>query len=408
MAVITGKQRLPSQFWVLWAATLVNRAGGFVIIFLTIYLTTQRGFSASAAGLVVGLYGVGGAVGVTVGGHLADHWGRRPAALLSLGTSSVLMLALGLARGPVEIIAAAVLLGAAAEAARPPLGAMIADIVPADLRMRAFSTYYWAINLGFAVSAALAGFAAQAGYFTLFAADAATTAAAALLIAWRIRETRPVAAPHEEHERGGLRAVLHDRVFLGFVACNLLVALILLQHMSMLPLAMIDDGLSSQTFGLVIALNGVLIVAGQMAVTRLLSTRRPAYVMPVSALIMGVGFGLTAFAHTPLLYAGTVLVWTVGEMLNAPSNSALLAGLSPVSMRGRYQGVFGLSWQVASFLAPTLGGLVRENRHLGNTGLWLGCLGAAAIAAVWSLSAARAREHRVAALAERELARIEL
>ncbi|WP_433214062.1 MFS transporter [Dactylosporangium sp. CS-047395] len=409
MAVITGKQRLPSQFWVLWAATLVNRAGGFVIIFLTIYLTTQRGFSASTAGLVVGLYGVGGAVGVTVGGHLTDHWGRRPAALLSLGSSSVLMLALGLARGPVEIITAAVLLGAAAEAARPPLGAMIADIVPTELRMRAFSTYYWAINLGFAVSAALAGFAAQAGYFTLFAADAATTAAAALLIAWRIRETRPAAAPHEEeHERGGLRAVLHDRVFLGFVACNLLVALVLLQHMSMLPLAMIDDGLSSQTFGLVIALNGVLIVAGQMGVTRLLSTRRPAYVMPVSAVIMGVGFGLTAFAHTPLLYAGTVLVWTVGEMLNAPSNSALLAGLSPVRMRGRYQGFFGLSWQVASFLAPTLGGLVRENRHLGNTGLWLGCLGAALVAAVWSLSAARAREHRVAALTERELAKIEL
>lgn len=61
MAVITGKQRLPSQFWVLWAATLINRTGSFVIIFLTIYLTTQRGFGESAAGLVIGLYGLGGA-----------------------------------------------------------------------------------------------------------------------------------------------------------------------------------------------------------------------------------------------------------------------------------------------------------------------------------------------------------
>ncbi|GAA4247022.1 MDR family MFS transporter [Dactylosporangium darangshiense] len=397
MALITEKQRLPSQFWVLWAATLINRAGGFVIIFLAIYLTTQRGFSESAAGLAIGLYGVGGAIGVTVGGHLADRWGRRPAALLSLGTSAVLMLVLGLARGPVEIVAAAVLLGAAAESARPPLGAMIADIVPDGQRMRAFSTYYWAINLGFAVAAVVAGFAAQAGYFALFAGDAATTAAAALLIAWRIRETRPALAPHEEHERGGLRTVLRDRVFLGFVACNLLIALVMLQHMSMLPLAMIADGLPSRTFGLVIAFNGVLIVAGQMGVSRLLSTRRPAYVMPVSAVLIGLGFGLTAFAHTPLLYAGTVLVWTAGEMLNAPSNSALLAGLSPVSMRGRYQGFFGLSWQLASFLAPTLGGLVRDLR--GNTALWLGCFGATLVAAAWSLSSARARERRVAALA---------
>jgi MFS family permease len=176
--------------------------------------------------------------------------------------------------------------------------------------------------------------------------------------------------------------------------------------MSMLPLAMIDDGLSSRTFGLVIALNGVLIVAGQLGLTRLLATRRPALVMPLSAVVIGLGFGLTAFAHTPLLYAGTILVWTAGEMLNAPSNSALLAGLSPVHMRGRYQGVFGLSWQAASFLAPTLGGLVRD--HLGNTTLWLGCLGAGIAAGVWSLLAAPARERRVADLAAKDLVKIQL
>jgi MFS family permease len=321
------------------------------------------------------------------------------------------MLALGLARGPVAITAAAVLLGAAAEAARPPLGAMIADLVPGESRMRAFSTYYWAINLGFAVSAVIAGFAATAGYFALFAGDAATTAAAGLLIAWRIRETRPAVTGHEEqHARGGIATVLRDRVFLGFVACNLLIALVMLQHMSMLPLAMISDGLPSQTFGVVIALNGVLIVAGQMLVSRVLARRRPAFVMPVSAVVIGLGFGLTAFAHTPVLYAATVLVWTCGEMLNAPSNAALLAGLSPVAMRGRYQGAFGLSWQVASFLAPTLGGAVRGWR--GNTALWLGCFGATLVAAVWSLLAASARQRRMAALAPpaaaESLAKIEL
>jgi predicted MFS family arabinose efflux permease len=395
--VNSSKERLPSQFWVLWAATLINRAGGFVIIFLAIYLTTERHFSGSAAGLVVGLYGVGGAIGVTAGGHLTDRWGRRPAALLAFGSTSVLMLVLGLVRAPAAIMIAALLLGAASEAARPPLGAMIADIVPDADRMRAFSTYYWAINLGFAVSAVVAGFAATAGYFALFVGDAATTAAAGLLIAWRIRETRPAVVEHTR-ERGSVRVVLRDRVFLGFIACNLLIALVLLQHMSTLPLAMIADGLSSQTFGLVIALNGVMIVAGQLGVGRLLGRRRAAFVMPVSVVVMGIGFGLTAFAHTPIAYAATVLVWTAGEMLNSPSNAALLAGMSPVSMRGRYQGAFGLSWQVASFLAPTLGGAVRD--HAGNAALWLGCLALALVAAVWSLLAAPARERRVAQMAE--------
>ncbi|WP_327006536.1 MFS transporter [Dactylosporangium sp. NBC_01737] len=400
---------MPGQFWIVWTATLVNRAGGFVGIFLTIYLTTERGFSETVAGLVLGLYGLGGAIGVTAAGHLTDRWGRRPTVLLAMGSASVLMVCLGLADSRPAIMIGALALGMAAEGARPPLGAMIADMVPAPDRGRAYSVYFWAINLGFATAAILAGFAAGSGYLTLFLADAATTAAAALLIAVKIRETRPALVEHPRQQRSGLATLARDRVFLGFVACNLLVALVLLQHMSMLPLAMIGDGLAPRTFGMVIALNGVLIVLGQPLVTRLLAGRREALVAPVSAVVIGVGFGLTAFAHTPVWYGATVLLWTAGEMLNAPSTAALLAGLSPVDMRGRYQGAYSLAWQAASFLAPTLGGAVTD--LAGNSELWLGCLGLTLIAAVWNLVAVPARERRVAELTaaaeeQNELARI--
>ncbi|MET7421341.1 MFS transporter [Dactylosporangium sp. NPDC005555] len=399
------RNRLPAQFWIVWTATLINRAGGFVGIFLTIYLTTERGFSGSTAGLVLGLYGLGGAVGVTIAGHLTDRWGRRPTVLLAMGSASVLMVALGLAHDRVAIMVGALALGMAAEGARPPLGAMIADLVPAPDRGRAFSVYFWAINLGFATAAVLAGFAAGAGYLTLFVADAVTTAAAAVLIAVKIRETRPEHVPRHHHATG-LGALGRDRVFLGFVVCNLLIALVLMQHSSMLPIAMIDDGLSPRTFGVVIALNGVLIVLGQPLVTRLLTGRREALVAPVAAVVLGIGFGLTAFAHAPVWYAATVLLWTVGEMLNAPSTAALLAGLSPVDMRGRYQAAYSLSWQAAAFLAPTLGGAVRD--LAGNTTLWLGCLGLGLAAALWSLLAVPARERRVAALTAAAEERTEL
>ncbi|MET7611984.1 MFS transporter, partial [Streptomyces seoulensis] len=68
---------LPRAFWWLWTATLVNRLGGFVVVFLSLYVTLDRGYSASFAGLVTTLYGVGGAVGSVVGGLLADRLGRR-------------------------------------------------------------------------------------------------------------------------------------------------------------------------------------------------------------------------------------------------------------------------------------------------------------------------------------------
>ena len=37
---------LPRAFWILFAGTLINRTGGFVLIFLAIYLTEARGFSS--------------------------------------------------------------------------------------------------------------------------------------------------------------------------------------------------------------------------------------------------------------------------------------------------------------------------------------------------------------------------
>ncbi|MEU2616131.1 MFS transporter [Micromonospora sp. NPDC007271] len=391
---------LPKSFWYLWTGTLINRLGSFVLVFLAIYLTQERHFSASQAGLVIGMWGVGGAVGTTIGGTLTDRWGRRPTLLTAQIGAAALMVALGLARPLWAVALGALLLGAFAEMARPAFGAMMVDVVPEKDRLRAFSLNYWAINLGFACAAVLAGVAAQAGYLLLFLVDAATTLITALIIFARVGETRSVptgpVVKGAGAPAGALRTILTDRVFLLFVTLNLFAALVFLQHISMLPIAMGDSGLSPATYGSVIALNGVLIVIGQLFVPKLIKGRSRSHVLALAALVMGAGFGLTAFADAAWLYGLTVLIWTVGEMLNSPSNATLIAELSPGALRGRYQGVFSLSWQIAGAAAPILGGLVRE--HVGNTALWLGCAAIGAAMAVAHLLSGPARERRAAQL----------
>ncbi|GIG85456.1 MDR family MFS transporter [Plantactinospora endophytica] len=388
---------LPRTFWYLWAGTLVNRLGSFVIVFLAIYLTAERGFSEFQAGVVLGLWGAGGAVGTLTGGTLADRWGRRPTLLTAHLGAATMMLALGFARELWLVGLGALLLGMFAEAARPAFGAMMVDVVPERDRLRAFTLNYWAINLGFACAAILAGLAAEANYLLLFVVDATTTVTTALIIFFKVRETRRVraepatgpAAPH----RGGLGSALRDRVFVGFVGLNILMALVFMQHISMLPIAMGQDGLSPATYGSVIAVNGVLIVAGQLFVPRLIRGRSRSGVLALAALIVGVGFGLTAFADAAWFYVLTVLIWTLGEMLNSPSNSTLIAELSPAALRGRYQGLFSLSWSVATFAAPIAGGFVRE--QFGNAALWLGCAALGGVVAVAHLLSGPVRERRV-------------
>ncbi|GAB3797363.1 MFS transporter [Micromonospora zhanjiangensis] len=393
---------LPRTFWYLWTGTLINKLGSFVLIFLAIYLTTARGFTALEAGLVLGMWGVGGAVGTMLGGTLADRWGRKPTLLTAQLGAAGMMLTLGFVHDLWPVAGTALLLGAFAEGARPAFGAMMVDVVPERDRLKAFSLNYWALNLGFACASVLAGFAAQTNYLLLFVIDAATTLVTALVIFLKVPETRserPVRAAGPAvglPGRGGLRVVLTDRVFLGFVVLNLFSALVFLQHASMLPIAMAQDGLSPSSYGTVIALNGVLIVVGQLFVPRLIRDRSRSHVLALAAAVMGVGFALTAFAGTAWLYALTVLIWTVGEMLNSPSNATLLGELSPVAYRGRYQGMFSLSWQVAAAAGPVLGGLVRQ--QAGNTALWLGCGAVGGLVALVHLISGPARERQAAAL----------
>ncbi|GAA3229073.1 hypothetical protein GCM10020256_41850 [Streptomyces thermocoprophilus] len=155
---------LPREFWWLWTSTLVNRLGAFVATFMVLWITLDLGGSAFYAGLVASLHGLGGVLASLGGGVLADRLGRRPTMLIAQLATAVSVAVLGFVRDPVAVAVVAFVVGVASNASRPAVQAMMADIVPAKDRVRAFSLNYWAINLGFAVSSTAAGFVAEVSY----------------------------------------------------------------------------------------------------------------------------------------------------------------------------------------------------------------------------------------------------
>ncbi|MFF7409404.1 MDR family MFS transporter [Streptomyces lydicus] len=375
---------LPAAFWWLWASTLINRLGAFVSTFLALYLTVQKGYSASYAGLVAALYGLGGAAGNLVAGVLTDGLGRRPTLLASQMATAGTVALLGFASRPTTIAALAALAGMATSASRPAVQAMMTDLVPERRRVRAFALNYWAINLGFALSASAAGLIARYSYLWLFLGEALLTALCAVVAYFRLPETRPGPARAQPGPdpagATSLWTVLRDVRFMTVVGLNLLLVMLYQQGLVALPLAMGRAGFDSTDFGVVIAANGVLIVALQIPVTRFIEHRSPGPLLVLSALLTGVGFGLCALADSVPFYVLTVCVWTLGEIVNSPTQMSLVARLSPVEGRGRYQGVYTLSWSVAAFAAPLLGGSVID--RFGAPALWLGSLAVGVLAAL--------------------------
>ncbi|MFI7238763.1 MDR family MFS transporter [Streptomyces cyaneofuscatus] len=394
---------LPREFWWLWLSTLVNRLGGFVATFMALYLTLDRGYSASYAGLVAALHGLGGVISSLGAGVMTDRLGRRPTMLIAQLSMAVSVAVLGFMEHPVAIAAVAFFVGMASSASRPAVQAMMADIVPPKDRVRAFSLNYWAINLGFAISSAGAGFIAEYSYLAGFLGEALMMLACAVVVFLKVPESRPAqAAPAKT--AGGKRAkdevrittVLRDGRFMGVVGLSFLVSLIFQQGYVGLPVAMGADGLSSSDFGTAIAVNGVLIVALQIPVTRFIQHRDPRRLLIISSLLAGYGFGLTAFAGSVAVYALTVCVWTLAEIVNAPTQTGLVVQLSPAQGRGRYQGMYTMSWSVAALVAPLMSGFVID--HYGAAWLWGACavIGTVAGLGYWLLMRNLPREEILA------------
>ena len=106
--------------------------------------------------------------------------------------------------------------------------------------------------------------AGAAGFRWLFWIDAVSSVIFAVLV-WRaVPETRTA----ERESAGGFGVVLRDRVMVAFTLVVLGQALVYMQTVTMLPVAMVRQvGLSTGEFGVAMALNGVLIVIVQPLVS---------------------------------------------------------------------------------------------------------------------------------------------
>jgi MFS family permease len=386
---------LPVTFWVIIAGILINRAGGFAVLFLTLYLTGPRHLSPAVAGVVVGGYGIGAAVGTLLGGLLADSWGRRRTLLLAHFGGAALLAALGLAGSLPLIAGCVVLVGAAQGMPGAAFVAAIVDITPEADRPRAFNLQYWAFNMGLAAVGLIAGAVAHLGFTPLFLSDATTTLITAIVIYLWVPEsvphrvaTGPVAPP----VRGGIRTALCDRVFMAFVGLALLQGVLFAQNSSILPLSMKASGIPASGYGLVMFLAGILIVLGQLFVPALIRRRLPGSVLAASLAFMALGYGALGLAGSLGFYLICATLWTFGAMLAAPPNATIVAQLAPAAIRARYQSVFYLTFSLASFIAPALGGLSWQ--YLGRWH-WLICGVVGLAACAGHLAASPIRERRV-------------
>jgi len=273
-----------------------------------------------------------------------------------------------LARGAAPVIVAIVLFSAVSEAYRPASLSAVSLAAGPEQRKAAFALNRLAINLGMSVGPAVGGFLAAWSFTALFWVDGASSLAAAAVLAW---------APACAASRGAtaaLRASLlgeawRDRRLIYFLGASVPVLLVFFQLMAAMPLYLVRDlGFSTAFYGAVFTINTLMIVVLEVPLNIAMAHWPHRRQLPLGAALVGLGFGAMALTSGPTGLAGTIVIWTFGEMILLPGMAAYVADIAPESRSGEYMGLYTMTFGLALVLAPPIGTVLLE--RYGGGVLW--------------------------------------
>jgi predicted MFS family arabinose efflux permease len=382
---------LSREVWILSIVLFVNRCGTMVVPFLALYLTDEHGFSESAAGEVMATYGVGSMIGVYLGGQLVDRIGYRLVMIGSMLAGGLAFIGFGFLEPGAGLFAGAVAMGCLAESFRPANVTAVAAFATPEQRPRAYALNRLALNLGFSVAPAAAGWLAEVDYGWLFWIDGVTCIVAGLALAVLLPAASRDREVHEAEPEGEATSPFRDGFFLWVLGLLFLQGVVFCQVMGTYPLYLRDqNGFREALVGTVMTANGLLIVAAEMPFIRMIQHRNPLRVMGVGVLFVGLGFGLTPLHPSLAWILFLVVVWTIGEMLVSPMLTTWVANRADKRSRGRYMAAMGMTFALCNIAAPLAGTWTYE--HVGPAELWYLCLGICVVAYVgYQVLAARER-----------------
>jgi predicted MFS family arabinose efflux permease len=342
---------------------LINRSGTMVIPFMTMYCTQSLHFSITQAGFVMGLFGFGAIIGAMIGGRITDRWGFYPQQVASLMLGGIMFIVTGYQHTYISLCISTFILSLCNESFRPANATAIAFYSKQENITRSYSLNRLAINLGWAVGGAIGGFLAAINYKLLFWVDGCTNIGAAFLLLRLLPYIKSGTRHLKEEHKLIRKPAYKDKIYLVFIMLAILYATCFFQLFTILPVFFKTQWkLNEQFIGLLMALNGVIIVLIEMILVYSLEGTKPLTIfIRTGILCVGAGYALTNVLPASALSAMLCIsIITIGEILSMPFMNSFWIKRTTETNRGQYAAMYTIAWSVAQITAPTLGSQVVE------------------------------------------------
>lgn len=351
------------------AASFIDMLGGSLIFpFLSLFMTQRFNVGMTEVGTMFLIWGLGaGLLGNTLGGALADKFGRKTNLIFGLIASASSALLMVFIKDIVVFYVVIGIIGIFEDIAGPARQAMIADLVPADIRTDAYGVMRIVSNLAITIGPAIGGLMAARSFNLLFIIDFFISLLVAAIVFLFLPETKPQKSEHHQEESlretfQGYRVVLKDKLFIAFVVVVMLETLMYFNMNSTLSVFLVNfGGITTQQFGYILSLNAGMVVLFQVLFSRLVANWKPMLTMAIGNILYVIGFSMYGYVDNYGMYLFAMVIITIGEMIIAPVAQSLVAHFAPEEMRGRYMAINAMAWVIPVSVGPLGAGFIMDN-----------------------------------------------
>jgi len=361
---------LDRTMWLLALIQFINRSGTMVVVFLSVYLKDDLGFSLGQVGTVMALFGAGSITGSFFGGRLIDKIGFYRIMFFSLFFGGLAFILVGWVRNFAVLAVAMFFMSAISECFRPANMAAMSIYSKPETYTRSVALSRLAMNLGFSIGPAIGGFLASIDYNLIFWVDGITCLIAAGILKMYIKEKR---APKKEKAEAHVssKSPYMDKIYLLFLPICVFYIVSFFQFFSTMPLYYKDvEHFTEIEIGWLMALNGLIVAVFEMVLIYKFEKKTSLYNF------IAWGSVLLILSYISLVFWGgwwwlafLTIVISFSEMLALPFMNTFMNNRAPVESKGQYASLYVMAWAVAQIITP----LIATNMIAlsGYNGLWL-------------------------------------
>jgi len=359
-------KKYPTQFWLMLLGLVISTTGTTMVWpFLTIFASERLSLPMAAVTSLMSINSLSGLTASILAGSLVDRFGRKSVMAVGLFGTAMAYFGYIFASSYWQFAILMIISGLFNPLYRLGSDAILADMLsPAD-RVQGYSIFRMARNIGVALGPILGGIALSSNYSIGFIAAAATLTFYGLITLFFLRETL-VRDPNAKHETVRDQIRVYRQAFNNKPFAHMVGAFTLMEICAALMWVLLavylkeNFKITESTYSWIPTTNALMVVFLQVFITRAMRPHRDTQVMPIGAFFYLVAMLIVGLSSQFRGFWLAMVVMTVGELITAPTATTFVANLAPMDQRGRYLGVFGLTWHVAMAIGPFAAGILTD------------------------------------------------